>query len=187
MFSSLWWSAHIAVRTEAEACHGPGRGLLTQHSISSMHFVNKGLGFPACWMCTQSSLNLTHFAENNIRGTSCMQGTSFIHNSLFPLPFPCCLNILFTAFHINLYDVYYWKPNLPYKNLLWLIDSLAAGWFWSLICLVRCAEGAEETNLDHFQHTQWITHRWSHTWECKPSSSVYTVLSSESQFLWTQH
>lgn len=66
VFFTLVECPHIAVRTEAEACHGPGRGLLTQHSISSMHFVNKRLGFPACWMCTQSSLNLTHFAENNI-------------------------------------------------------------------------------------------------------------------------
>lgn len=48
VFFELVEGPHIAVRTEAEACHGPGRGLLTQHSISSMHFVNKRLGFPAC-------------------------------------------------------------------------------------------------------------------------------------------
>lgn len=57
MFSQHWWgSPHIAVRSEAEACHEPGSVPLTQHSISSMYFVNKRFGFAASWMGTRDPI-----------------------------------------------------------------------------------------------------------------------------------
>lgn len=34
--------------------------------------------------------------------------------------------------------------------------------------------GAEETILDYFQYTQWITHRWSHTYGSVNLAQMWT-------------
>lgn len=88
MFSLHWWRPpHIVVRSEAEACHGHDSVPLTQHSISSMYFLNKRFGFPARWMCTSNSIlqKLEQLCWNNNGIHLVLRGSCVLHNSRFPV------------------------------------------------------------------------------------------------------